>query len=290
MADIEEQNETKFSNLDGRPKRRNQTKKKHLLKRSVDDKVIVQYNHYGVPVGDGANDFRSYIGVLVRDNVSILYDDWQCVPLEIKDKFWDHLQTKFELDIRSKKHVVQSMGIALRNFRCALNTEFIQPNKDNRSQLKLPPWEYPKIRKLEWKQFVDKVLSPEFEKDEITVSEKELDRSQLWLMARKNNKGGYEPDVLTVVEKIDELKSEVDQGSFQTHGVNDILSAALGKQPNGSRVQRLGKLITPTMYFHIPNTANLLEQRMAIERKAVDIIEEDSLKNGQSTAKTKVIV
>ena len=43
------------------------------------------------------------------------------------------------------------MGIALRNFRCALNTEFIQPNKDNRSQLKLPPWKYPKIRKLEWK-------------------------------------------------------------------------------------------------------------------------------------------
>ncbi|KDO43780.1 hypothetical protein CISIN_1g043991mg, partial [Citrus sinensis] len=141
MADIEEQNETKFSNLDGRPKRR----------KSVDHKVIVQYNHYGVPVGDGANDFRSYIGVLVRDNVSILYDDWQHVPLKIKDKLWDHLQTKFELDIRSKKHVVQSMGIALRNFSCALNTKFIQPNKDNRSQLKLPPWEYPKIRKLEWK-------------------------------------------------------------------------------------------------------------------------------------------
>ena len=55
------------------------------------------------------------------------------------------------------------MGIALRNFRCALNTEFIQSNKDNRSQLKLPPWEYPKIRKLEWKQFVDKVLGSEFE-------------------------------------------------------------------------------------------------------------------------------
>ena len=40
------------------------------------------------------------------------------------------------------------------------------------------------------------------QKDEITVSEKELDQSQLWLMARKNNKGGYEPNVLTVVEKI----------------------------------------------------------------------------------------
>ncbi|GAY69109.1 hypothetical protein CUMW_269490 [Citrus unshiu] len=93
MADIEEQNET-FFNLDERPKRRKQTKKKHLLKRSVDDKVIVEYNQYGVPVGDGANDLRSYIGVLVRDSISILYDDWRRVPLEIKDKLWDHLQDK----------------------------------------------------------------------------------------------------------------------------------------------------------------------------------------------------
>ena len=59
--------------------------------------------------------------------------------------------------------MVQSMGIALRNFKYALNTELIQPNKDNRSQLKLPPWEYPRIRKLEQKQFVDKVLGLEFE-------------------------------------------------------------------------------------------------------------------------------
>ncbi|KAL9417273.1 hypothetical protein AB3S75_040284 [Citrus x aurantiifolia] len=127
MADTEEQNET-FFNLDGRPKRRKQTKKKHLLKRSAGDKVIVEYNQYGVPVGDGANDLRSYIGVLVRDSISILYDDWRRAPLEIKDKLWDHLQTKFVLDMRSKKHVVQLMGIALRNFICALNIGFIQPN------------------------------------------------------------------------------------------------------------------------------------------------------------------
>ena len=65
MTDIEEQNETNFLDLDWRPKRRKEIKKKHLLKRSADDMVIVQYNQYGVPVGDGANDLRSYIGVLV---------------------------------------------------------------------------------------------------------------------------------------------------------------------------------------------------------------------------------
>ncbi|GAY60797.1 hypothetical protein CUMW_204870, partial [Citrus unshiu] len=259
MDDIEEQNETKFSDFDGRPKRRKQTKKKHLLKRSTDDKVIMQYNQYGVPVVDGANDLRSYIGVLVRDNISILYDDWRRVPLEIKDKLWDYLQKKFELDIRSKKHVVQSIRIVLRNFICALNTEFIQPNKDNCSQLKLPPWEYPRIRKLEWKQFVDNVPGPEFE-----------DKSNKAIKMREQIKYNHHlgsTGYSGMLHRKDELKSQVDQGSFQTHGVNDILSAALGKQPNGSRVQELRKSIIPTMYFHIPNTADLLGQRMAIERK-----------------------
>ena len=91
MADIEVQNETKCSDLDGRLKGRKQTKRKHLLKRSADNNVIMQYKQYGVPVGDGANDLKSYIGVLIRDNISILYDDWQRVPLEIKDKLWDQL-------------------------------------------------------------------------------------------------------------------------------------------------------------------------------------------------------
>ena len=95
MVDIVEQNETKFSDLDGRLKRRKQTKEKHLLKRSTDDMLIMQYNQYEVPIGDGMNDLRSYIGVLVRDNISILYDDWRLVPLEIKDKLWDHLQVIF---------------------------------------------------------------------------------------------------------------------------------------------------------------------------------------------------
>ena len=51
------------------------------------------------------------------------------------------------------------MGVASRNFRSELATEFVQPNKDNRKSLRLPFIEYPSIRKEDWKLFVDKVLS-----------------------------------------------------------------------------------------------------------------------------------
>ncbi|KAL9462587.1 hypothetical protein AB3S75_000563 [Citrus x aurantiifolia] len=39
-------------------------------------------------------------------------------------------------------------------------------------------------------------------KAKLGVSIKEINRSQLWLMARKNSSGGYEDDVQQVAEKI----------------------------------------------------------------------------------------
>lgn len=146
---------------DERPTRREKTKKKHLMKLTPDNKIIVEYNDYGIPVGEGATELRSYIGVVVRDNVSIFYDNWRRVPLAIEEKLWDHIL--FVLDMRSKKYVLQYMGTSLRNFRSALNTDFIQPNKDPRNQLKLPPKEYPRITKSKWKEFVDKMLGAKFQ-------------------------------------------------------------------------------------------------------------------------------
>ena len=61
------------------------------MKLTPDNKIIVKYNDYGNPVGEGGAKLRSYIGVVVKDNVSILYDDWRHVHLEIKEKIWDHV-------------------------------------------------------------------------------------------------------------------------------------------------------------------------------------------------------
>ncbi|GAY67265.1 hypothetical protein CUMW_255200 [Citrus unshiu] len=110
------------------------------------------------------------------------------------------------------------MGIALRGFGCKLANEFILPNANNLSSLKKPPLEYKGIRKEDWKSFVDKILSEDFQS---------------------------------------ELRSQVEQGTFQSQGPNDILGEALQKKPNGSRVQGLGQFITPSMYFNVPNPTEL---------------------------------
>ena len=51
-------------------------------------KIMVQYNEMGVPVGDEATELASFIRVLARTSVSILYSDWRKVPLETKESLW----------------------------------------------------------------------------------------------------------------------------------------------------------------------------------------------------------
>ena len=157
-----------------------------MQKEEVSHEALIEYNSYGVPVGKGRNDLRSYIGVIIRETISILLDDWRRVPLEIKETLWLHFQVlftclivclkilcnfhiclklflihviglhkKFKLSLKCKSQVLKWMGVALRNFQSELATEFVLPNKDDRKSLRLPPIEYPRIKKEDWKLFID---------------------------------------------------------------------------------------------------------------------------------------
>ena len=101
--------------------------------------------------------------MIVRERVPIIYDDWRKVPLDIKKILWTHFQEKFKLSLKAKTQVFKWMGIALRGFRCKLANEYILPNANNLSSLKKPPLEYEGIRKEDWKSFVDKILSEDFQ-------------------------------------------------------------------------------------------------------------------------------
>ncbi|GAY56794.1 hypothetical protein CUMW_174570 [Citrus unshiu] len=61
---------------------------------------------------------------------------------------------------------------------CKLANEYILPNANNLSSLKKPPLEYEGIRKEDWKSFVDKILSEDFQQLDLGVTEREIDRSE----------------------------------------------------------------------------------------------------------------
>ena len=55
------------------------------------------------------------------------------------------------------------MGVASRNFRSKLATKFVLPYKGDVKSLRLPPIEYPSIKKEDWNLLVDNILSKEFQ-------------------------------------------------------------------------------------------------------------------------------
>ena len=65
------------------------------------------------------------------------------------------------LSLKRKSQVLKWMGVASRNFRCELANEFILPYKDDLKSLRLPPIEYPSIKKEDWKLFIEKVFPEE---------------------------------------------------------------------------------------------------------------------------------
>nr|KAJ0184561.1 hypothetical protein LSAT_V11C900493200 [Lactuca sativa] len=97
-------------------------------------------------------------------------------------------------------------------------------------------------------------------------TEEEIDRTVLWKKARELKTGGYDADVKTIVDKIDELQKS---GSFGevTCGTHDVLTEALGTQEQRGRVRGMGRFITPQQYFYLPKN---VKYYLEIENERVD--------------------
>ncbi|KAI8534264.1 hypothetical protein RHMOL_Rhmol10G0076600 [Rhododendron molle] len=84
-----------------------------------------------------------------------------------------------------------------------------------------------------------------------------VDRSVSWKMARQNKDGGYDNiDIEEKAAEIDEITKQVEDGTLQTQGRNDILTIALGGTEHGGRVRAVGGKVTPTLYFNVPRRGN----------------------------------
>uniref|UniRef100_A0A9I9E4F4 Ubiquitin-like protease family profile domain-containing protein n=1 Tax=Cucumis melo TaxID=3656 RepID=A0A9I9E4F4_CUCME len=57
--------------------------------RNSGQKLPIQFNEHGQPVGATSKKMQSYIGVCVRQQIPITYNSWKEVPNELKDKIYD---------------------------------------------------------------------------------------------------------------------------------------------------------------------------------------------------------
>ncbi|KAE8725780.1 hypothetical protein F3Y22_tig00008145pilonHSYRG00058 [Hibiscus syriacus] len=242
-------------------------------------KVIITYNKKGVPIGVEATKLASFEGMVARSMVPITYATWRDVEQEKKEDLWQYILMNFELDPRSRKNTLQSIGTKWKNFKHYLYKKFIEKFKnDPNANLLNPPEMYPYLKKNEWKVFVSQRLSKKWEKKSekvkkmrgqhrynhrlsrkgyagltLEIEEDEIDRTLLWKKARQMKKGGYDPNVQIVVDKMEEMQKSETLGEVSV-GTNDMLTQALGTQEQRGRVRGMGKYVRPHQYFVLPNT------------------------------------
>ncbi|XP_052295384.1 uncharacterized protein LOC102613377 [Citrus sinensis] len=249
-------------------------------------KLVVRYNGLGVPVVPEATELASFIVLLGRTSIPNINQEWRKVIPYLKSRLWEFIKERFIVHPNSKKQVFQALGNAFINFKYLLTTKYILPHKHNCKRLKRPPFQYSHIPQNVWDKFVNSRLSTEFERirrqqqnkradnkwnhrlsrkgyagllDEICsktgLVETEVNRSVAWKCVRKMKNGEYDPDVDSVVKKIDALEEKAKKGEFKADARNDILARSIERPATSGHIQGVGKFISPKMYFDTPNNS-----------------------------------
>ncbi|KAK9076248.1 hypothetical protein SSX86_004581 [Deinandra increscens subsp. villosa] len=248
-------------------------------------KIVVTYNKRGVPIGDGAKKLSTFEGKAARSMVPITYESWLDVAEETKEACWKYVLTRFELDPKSRKHTLQSIGTKWKNFKHYLYKKFIMKQKDDpEADLLTPPAMYPLLKIEDWKLFVEQRISRKWEDkskkakniracnkynhrlsrkgyvgliaeimQETGKAEEEIDRVVCWKRAREMKTGGFDPDVKKIVEKIEELQ-KTEKVAEVPCGTHDVLTKALGTEEQRGHVRGMGKFVMPHQYFFLPKT------------------------------------
>ncbi|PSS02901.1 Bromodomain-containing protein [Actinidia chinensis var. chinensis] len=100
-------------------------------------KLPIETNEFGQPIGLDAPKLINFLGTVARDgHISPLnYVDWRAVPDENKEKMWQIVQSKFEIDPTSKSWVLKSIANKWRNWKANLKAFHYIPHKADEERL-----------------------------------------------------------------------------------------------------------------------------------------------------------
>lgn len=62
-----------------------------------EDKIDVEFNTLGEHIGNGSVLLSSFLGILVREHVPVLLEDWRQLDEHTKDTMWEEIQVFFSV-------------------------------------------------------------------------------------------------------------------------------------------------------------------------------------------------
>ncbi|CAL2228595.1 unnamed protein product [Prunus armeniaca] len=214
-------------------------------------KPVIEYNKRGKPYGPTHTQMQSYIGVLARSRVPIVDKKWTEIPKDIKERIWEAVDMAYVVGQGGKKMVLSSAGKKWKDFKSTLTRHHVLPFINEKEKLRQPSELYKFIEKADWDAFVASRLSEQFEsvhaeqaqrrekceynhrlsrkgyvglEDDLeeSMSRVEIDRSTLWKKAREDKHSN-------IPDPKDELQKQVNEGTLNVSGSNDVLTMALSR-------------------------------------------------------------
>ncbi|KAL5714941.1 hypothetical protein ACHQM5_016836 [Ranunculus cassubicifolius] len=271
-----------------------------LATRSDDGvKYFIEFNSKGqITPKSIRNKVVKWQGTLAKLLVPLsTYEKWTSVCKKLKKIIWERFLKKFEVDSKYRKKCLQAIGVCWKNWKHRLTMKCILPFKDDPELLKTPPYRF--IKPNDWSLFVKSRLSEKFQelrdvqakrrktnkydhrlsrKGYVGLQEEiekefgpsyEVDRSEMWLLARQDSNGQFLNDsTREIAEKIKQVRKDVKDGIVSVEGKNDVLTLSLGTSEHNGRVRGAGKNFTPTNYFDIPRRVS---KKKELEAENMDL-------------------
>ncbi|KAH1256512.1 hypothetical protein GmHk_03G006660 [Glycine max] len=178
--------------------------------------------------------FQSYLGSIAREKIPIVHPNWKVVSESLKNLIWDVLLGKFNIPEASnaKKKVMSSVATRWRQ----INMVLIHRVGRNLFQAIKPQ--------------LGRKKSPEIQKYNNCphlLSHGGYDLLEKKFMEKKRKKGQEEAIMLCLLH--DSLQEQTTQGSFISHGCQDILNTTIGRPDQLGPIHAAGVSVTINQYF-----------------------------------------
>ncbi|KAL9678014.1 hypothetical protein QQ045_015852 [Rhodiola kirilowii] len=214
------------------PKKRGLVYMSRFIKRHKEagTKATVEWNRRGNPLGKVADNWRNYLGVVVRCRVPIIHTDWRKVPKHFKDNVWREatIRASLILTLDTNKDLV----------------------KKNVYKHVLGRGRYRKLEEAMAKEKTAELISQGAIQEE-QASNVSIERHDLWKRGRIRKNAEFVSEASQeVATKIDDLVEKAARGEFSSQGRSDILTEAIGTDEHPGRTRGLGSHIPWRIELH----------------------------------------
>uniref|UniRef100_A0A803M3L2 Transposase n=1 Tax=Chenopodium quinoa TaxID=63459 RepID=A0A803M3L2_CHEQI len=265
------------------------------------EKIRLEWNAAKIPCGDHRPIFATLIGVIVRERVSITYEEWSHVPAELLNEVYDDITKGFIVLPDRKKWILRRAAERWRAFKARLVKKYLY--KRSGMIRKKVPLKYSFISQNDWEKFTayctsdkfkelseknrekanmktsryrggrkgyqhfEQEIAKEFEAQGIHIDK--VPRHLTWLKAHENKADQtYAPGDMEIAEAIKTLDAQAKKGDLSATGRDDILAKVLKKPEHGGCVRGVGSGISNKEYFGFagrPKVGQMLDQIQALQ-------------------------